>query len=360
MSRSAATGWRSAGFRGVSGFTADSPDQPGQKHTGARTVVGVGVGQVGLTAGLAWSTICAPVNHFILFTYILHVSFGVAGVVSMAMLHHRMRRRITGPLVWVMSCLLASVFLTLIHYYFVAVLETIPGYMYVQYGFGLGVALALYGGLLVLMLRLPKVPNVVAIVLTLFVVGIQVGRMLLVLFGSSQSAALIRFPSVALISVYLFFLGMMLYRSSAAEQDETVVLLLRRLSVLTLVFAPASAVFYLVAYRYPAIDRLHISLDFFYFTMWSIITIGVFLRYLARPTALLDEGKISEAFLSSYKITQREAEVVELISRGLSNQEIADRMNVSFTTARTHVYNIFQKTGAKSRVELLRIVTGYR
>ncbi len=281
-------------------------------------------------------------------------------MVSMAMLHQRMRRRITGPLLLVMSCLLASVFLTLIQYYFVSILKTIPGYMYVQYGLGLGVALALYGGLLVLMLRLPRVPNYLALVFTVFVVAIQVGRMLLVVIGPPEAAARIRFPSVALISVYLFFLGMVFYRSSEAEADETLSILLRRLSLLTLIFAPASALFYLISYQFPAIERLHISLDFFYFTVWSIITIGVFLRYLSRPTTLLEEGKISESFVSAYKISRREAEVVELIAHGLSNQEIADKMYVSLSTARTHIYNVFQKTGAKSRVELLRIVSGYK
>ena len=245
-------------------------------------------------------------------------------------------------------------------YYFVSILKTIPGYLYVQYGLGLGVALALYGGLLVLMLRLPRVPNYLAIVFTVFVVAIQVGRMLLVVIGPPEAAARIRFPSVALISLYLFFLGMVFYRSSEAEADETLSILLRRLSLLTLIFAPASAVFYLISYQFPAIERLHISLDFFYFTVWSIITISVFLRYLSRPTTLLEEGKISKSFVSAYKISRREAEVVELIAHGLSNQEIADKMYVSLSTARTHIYNVFQKTGAKSRVELLRIVSGYK
>jgi len=298
-------------------------------------------------------------NHLILFMYIIHVSFGVAGVASMAVLHYRMRRKITGALLWVMGCLLASVFLTLVNYYFVSVMSELQGYMYVQYSLSLLIALALYGGLLVLMLHLPKVPNLLAVIVTLGVVGIQVGRMVLVL-AAPEVAQLIRFPAVALISAYLFFLGMVFYRSAAEEPDETLALLLKQLSVLTLIFAPASTIFYLFSYQFPALERLHISLDFIYFTVWSIIAIGVFLRYLSKPTALLEEGKVSPAFLSAYKITKREAEVVELISHGLSNQEIADRLFVSFTTARTHIYNIFQKTGAKSRVELLRNVTGYR
>ncbi|WP_319563202.1 helix-turn-helix transcriptional regulator [Marispirochaeta sp.] len=56
----------------------------------------------------------------------------------------------------------------------------------------------------------------------------------------------------------------------------------------------------------------------------------------------------------------REAEVIEMLSRGMSNKEIADRLCVSFPTIRTHVYNIFKKTGASSRVELLRIASSYR
>jgi hypothetical protein len=49
-----------------------------------------------------------------------------------------------------------------------------------------------------------------------------------------------------------------------------------------------------------------------------------------------------------------------LVSTGKSNKEIADLMCVSVSTARTHVYNMFQKTGVKSRVELLRLVSGFR
>jgi DNA-binding CsgD family transcriptional regulator len=300
------------------------------------------------------------VNHFILLTYILHLSFGVAGVASMALLHHRLRRTITAALLWIMSCLLASVFLTMLQYYLFSNLPGSTGYRYLQYALGLAIALALYGGVLFLLLRLPKVPKPAALAMTIFVAAVQLGRVLVLLIGSPEAAALFRAPAVALISLYLFFLGWMLYRAAAAEREESVSLLLRRLGILTLIFAPASTVFYIVTYQVPAVERLHISLDFIYFSLWSIIVIASFLRYLARPTALLEEGKVSPAFLSSYKITKRETEIVELISRGLSNQEIADRLCVSLTTARTHIYNIFRKTGAGSRVELLRILSGYR
>jgi DNA-binding CsgD family transcriptional regulator len=69
---------------------------------------------------------------------------------------------------------------------------------------------------------------------------------------------------------------------------------------------------------------------------------------------------VSGAFRSAFGITQRESEVVSLISQGLSNQEIADRLHVSLATVRTHIYNVFQKTGAGSRVDLLRLASGFR
>ena len=292
--------------------------------------------------------------------YIAHLAFGVAGVASMAMLHYRIRHSISGPMLWAMSCLLASVFLTMVQYYFLSNTAAIPGYAALRYGLGITIAVALYGGLLLLMLRSPGVPKLPAILMTVFVIAVQVGRVLLLLLATPETASSFRAPAVVLISLYLLFLGWILYRAAAIEPLELMALLLRRLGILTLVFAPASTLFYIISYRFPAVERLHISLDYIYFSVWSLIAITVFLRYLSNPTALINEGKVSEAFISAYKVTKREAEVVELISLGLSNQEIADRMYVSLTTVRTHIYHLFQKTGATSRVHLLRMVSGYR
>jgi DNA-binding CsgD family transcriptional regulator len=101
-------------------------------------------------------------------------------------------------------------------------------------------------------------------------------------------------------------------------------------------------------------------MNFLLFFGWNVLAIVTFVRYLIRPTALLDHGEVSAGFRREYGISDREAEVVELVSHGMTNKEIARYLNISFTTARTHVYNIFKKTGARTRVELLRIVSGYR
>ncbi|GAA3478247.1 response regulator transcription factor [Streptomyces yanii] len=54
-------------------------------------------------------------------------------------------------------------------------------------------------------------------------------------------------------------------------------------------------------------------------------------------------------------ITDREREVLTLIGRGLSNDEIAGRLFISPATAKAHVRRLFSKLAARDRVQLVII-----
>ena len=48
-------------------------------------------------------------------------------------------------------------------------------------------------------------------------------------------------------------------------------------------------------------------------------------------------------------LTQREAEILGLIARGLTNPEIAAQLFLSNHTIKTHISRIFAKTGSRDR-----------
>lgn len=52
------------------------------------------------------------------------------------------------------------------------------------------------------------------------------------------------------------------------------------------------------------------------------------------------------------KLTSREQQVLKLISSGKKNQEIADELYVDISTIKSHINNIYKKTGLKNRKEL--------
>lgn len=52
-------------------------------------------------------------------------------------------------------------------------------------------------------------------------------------------------------------------------------------------------------------------------------------------------------------LSNREAEVAELVSKGLSNKEVANRLFVTEKTVKFHLTNIYKKMQVKSRAQLI-------
>lgn len=55
---------------------------------------------------------------------------------------------------------------------------------------------------------------------------------------------------------------------------------------------------------------------------------------------------------TAYNLTARELQVINLVSQGLTNQEIADKIFVSLNTVKTHRKNIMRKTKCRGTAEL--------
>lgn len=61
-----------------------------------------------------------------------------------------------------------------------------------------------------------------------------------------------------------------------------------------------------------------------------------------------------EGLSRKHGLTEREAEILELVLAGLQNADIADRLHISQNTVKYHVRNVFTKLGVESRVQLFR------
>ncbi|MFF5986922.1 response regulator [Prauserella flavalba] len=73
-------------------------------------------------------------------------------------------------------------------------------------------------------------------------------------------------------------------------------------------------------------------------------------RLIAEFVSRLPEPDIGK---SMERLTNREREVVALVARGLSNDEIAQHMVISPTTAKTHVSRAMTKLHARDRAQLV-------
>lgn len=79
---------------------------------------------------------------------------------------------------------------------------------------------------------------------------------------------------------------------------------------------------------------------------------------IARAAATQSAGALplpGAAFTGLDQLTQRERQVLELVTRGHSNQAIAEQLHIGVTTVKTHVGALYAKSGAESRVQLARL-----
>jgi DNA-binding NarL/FixJ family response regulator len=60
----------------------------------------------------------------------------------------------------------------------------------------------------------------------------------------------------------------------------------------------------------------------------------------------------SERVLEDVRMTPREREVIGLIGEGLSNKEIAQRLNIATHTVKSHVRNVMEKLALHTRLQI--------
>lgn len=63
-------------------------------------------------------------------------------------------------------------------------------------------------------------------------------------------------------------------------------------------------------------------------------------------------GRGKELVMDDVRMTRREREVITLIGEGLSNKEIAQRLNIATHTVKSHVRNVMEKLALHTRLQI--------
>ena len=75
--------------------------------------------------------------------------------------------------------------------------------------------------------------------------------------------------------------------------------------------------------------------------------------YLKR---IIEKTSVSESIRPAATVfTERERQVLSLVFEGLANKEIADRLQVSESSVKSSLQQLFEKTGVRTRSQLVRV-----
>ena len=98
----------------------------------------------------------------------------------------------------------------------------------------------------------------------------------------------------------------------------------------------------------------------FIFTFFAGNTfLPIYLNYGTMLPGFMYESKKDlslEEFYKYFEVSPRETDIIREICKGLSNQEISDKLFISLQTVKDHTHRIYIKTNVKSRVQLMNLV----
>lgn len=301
-------------------------------------------------------------EHLILLVYFLCFSSGLGGIAAVAVVYHRIRHPLVG--LYFRFLLAYTLSLAIIASYFY--IREIADYydrglslVYTAAAYGIvGVAYR-YLGRLLAGLATEEERRSSRIVMSVFTGAnfMMCALALLVLASGDGDGALDagRIASLVLSTLSLVYFTYRSRRLALREESPELRRIFRALFLLLggyILFAPLQ---WLLSFA--GILRFRaLSFNFLFYLAWNVLHVVFTVRYFsgkADDGAASYDGAIPRSFIEECGLTSREVEMIRLIGRGLSNKEIAAEIGVSVTTVRTHIYNLYQKTGAASRVGLL-------
>lgn len=303
-------------------------------------------------------------RHFLMVFYVLFFSTGFMGGAALILLDIRVRSRLLRPLLLFQFLFLAGLGILLTYFY----LQNLPG------GLPPGAALlfllcitlinvSLYLVVLVLIRRISppsarrRLFPAAAEILIALVIVMNLANMVMSLL-SVRVPELWNLGEQILVGLAVAALGVMLRTPLQPDEPPVLKPLMRAYGLCALIFAPLGLIEYAVASS-GILGFTEFSIDYLFYLAWNIVSMSAALRLfrIGGAGAPVLESVPAER-VASLGLSARETEMAVLIARGLSNKEIASELCISPATVRTHIYNLYRKAGAGSRVELINRLRG--
>lgn len=305
-------------------------------------------------------------RHVILLVYIMIFSTGFASLAGLAVLSLRLTHPFAKRMIVVQSIFLANLALVALYYYLVQVLNLLGSNTALEFWFGLAstlLGIGLYASLWYLLsLRSFKAaPSVLRrSVWALITTTIAIHSLHLVDHLGLGLAFVHTVPfqiaTYLCIALTLLCMGLLLLLSIQKAEHPALRILYRGIGISCLLFVPLSAVEYILA-NASTFAYQPLSLEYVVNLLINITILVSAAKVLAKqPHSAAAFGQLSEQTAKRFSLTLREQEMANLIGQGLTNKEIAFKLGISEATVRTHIYNLFQKVGAQSRIELLNLL----
>ncbi len=80
----------------------------------------------------------------------------------------------------------------------------------------------------------------------------------------------------------------------------------------------------------------------------AILTDSLFSQIIEHAFTKEKESTLNEAV----RMTKRERQIIELVSKGMTNKEIAENTHLSSNTVKSHIHNIMEKLAIHSRIQI--------
>jgi len=129
------------------------------------------------------------------------------------------------------------------------------------------------------------------------------------------------------------------------------------------VFGLIYLVFYGCSFTLLSLSSLHILVSFgFIFLYFSLHLLPILFLYINMDAITLESSGLKgleesiDHFVEKFGISKRETEIIQLLCKGKSNQDISDSLFISLQTVKDHIHRIFLKTGVKNRVQLTNLI----